>query len=379
MKNNLQNVGIIIGGKSVEHDISILSGLQVYHAIDKEKYNVIIFYITKNLEWLVGEDLTKLDTYKHENFNKCKQVTLYNVNGIIYYSEIKKPKKKQPIDVFIPVVHGEKVEDGTLSGYLEMLGATYTSSDITSSSIAQDKIYTKQILEQNNIKVVPYIIKDELTHIYHIEKEIEEKLNYPLILKPSRLGSSIGIKVVYNHTLLKQEIDDISKYGNRILIEEKIPNFKEYNMAVLKEGTTIITSSIEEVIKTNDILSFTDKYITNQKCEINQNRIIPAIIPPTLETKIQDICIKAYNIFNMKGVVRIDTLYDIDTDTLYLNEINTIPGSLSFYLFEKGNISFTKLIDILIRNAILNKQKENKYLKTFISNVLNSKTIKLTK
>ena len=188
MKNNLLNIGIIIGGKSVEHDISILSGLQVYHAIDKEKYNVTIFYITKKLEWLVGEDLTKLDTYKNEQFNKCYQVTLFNEAGNIYYQGITKHKKKNLIDVFIPVVHGEGIEDGTLSGYLEMLGATYTSSDVTSSSIAQDKIYTKQILEQNNINVVPYITKDEIKHISQIEKEIEEKLKYPLILKPSRLG-----------------------------------------------------------------------------------------------------------------------------------------------------------------------------------------------
>ncbi len=378
LKNNLLNIGIIIGGRSVEHDISILSGLQVYHAIDKEKYNVTIFYITKQQEWLTGKALTNLDTYKNENYKNCYQITLYREKNKVHYRSINKNKKGE-IDIFIPVVHGEGIEDGTLSGYLDTLGATYTSADITSSSIAQDKIYTKELLQKENINVVPYIKINYDYYTKELIEIIEQNLTLPVIIKPARLGSSIGITVASTTEELRNKILESTKFSSRLLIEKKLTNFKEYNLAIIKEGSQIITSEIEEVIKTDDILSFKDKYQNNQKYEENTTRIIPADINEELKQNIIEMCKKAYISLNLKGVVRIDTIYDNDTNTLYLNEINTIPGSLSFYLFDKVGINFTKLIDILIKDAIISKNKEKKYLKIFTSNVLNNKTIKLKK
>lgn len=379
MKLDKLNIGLIIGGKSVEHDISILSGLQAYHAIDKEKYNVIILYIDKFLNIYQGDLLKEIDTYKNEAYKKLKQVCLYSHDNKVYYTEINKRKPLGVIDVFLPVVHGDGIEDGTLSGYLDMLGATHTLSDVTSSSIAQDKIYTKLILEKENINVINYLGITFDRYSDTLEEEITTKLKFPLIIKPARLGSSIGIKTVYDKNSLHEALLEVNKYGSRILIEEKLENFKEYNMAIIKEGSKIITSSIEEVIKTDEILSFKDKYENNQKYSESNRRIIPAQIPYTLESNIRNMVIKAYNALNMNGVVRIDTLYDTKNDILYLNEINTVPGSLSFYLFDIGSITFTKLIDILIKNAIISKNKNKAYLKIFDSNILDNKTLKLHK
>lgn len=376
---NKLNVGIIIGGKSVEHDISILSGLQVYHAIDKEQYNVVIFYITKDNRWLVGEKLKNITTYEEEKYNDLLEVTLYKTKQGVYYKPINKRKKQQKIDIFIPVVHGDGIEDGTISAYLDLLDIPYTSSPIASSIIVQDKIYTKQLLNYINIPMIDYISMTNYDIYEDIENKVNEKLQYPVIIKPAKLGSSIGITTASNNKELKHGIEEALKYGSRILIEKKLENIKEYNMALFLNKEKIITSCIEEVRKTDDILSFVDKYERLDKLDENSNRQIPALITSELENKIKDMCINIYTYLEMKGIVRVDTIYDVQHDTLYLNEINTIPGSLSFYLFDKLDISFTKLIDMQIKEAILSKQKENKKLKIFVSNVLNKKSIKLNK
>lgn len=376
---NKLNVGIIIGGKSVEHDISILSGLQVYHAIDKEQYNVVIFYITKDNRWLVGEKLKNITTYEEEKYNDLLEVTLYKTKQGVYYKPINKRKKQQKIDIFIPVVHGDGIEDGTISAYLDLLDIPYTSSPIASSIIVQDKIYTKQLLNYINIPMIDYIFMTNYDIYEDIENKVNEELQYPVIIKPAKLGSSIGITTASNNKELKHGIEEALKYGSRILIEKKLENIKEYNMALFLNKGKIITSCIEEVRKTDDILSFVDKYERLDKLDENSNRQIPALITSELENKIKDMCIKIYTYLEMKGIVRVDTIYDVQHDILYLNEINTIPGSLSFYLFDKLDISFTKLIDMQVKEAILSKQKENKKLKIFVSNVLNKKSIKLNK
>lgn len=379
MDNNKLNIGIIIGGKSVEHDISILSGLQVYHACDKNKYNVTIFYLTKKLQWLIGDDLSDINTYKNNSFSKCKEIYFFTDNNKTYYKLHNKKSKPAIIDVFIPVVHGEGVEDGTLSAFLDLVNGTYTQADLTSSSICQDKIYSKQILYTENLPVLPYIKMTSTKTYYECLKEINNTIQFPVIIKPARLGSSIGISTAHNDTELRIGVEEGLKFGERLLIEKKLSNFKEYNIAICKDGNKLVLSCIEEVKKNDEILSFVDKYERLDKLDDSSNRIIPAIINESLETKIKDICKKAYLSLNLCGVVRIDTIYDEDTNNIYINEINTIPGSFAFYLFDKANISFTKLIDIVIKQALLNKKINDKYLKVFSSSVLNKKSSKLIK
>ena len=369
--NDLINIGVIIGGCSVESEISLISGSQAYLNIDNTKYNKIMFYLDKNNKLYTGKCLENIETFKTNKFTDLKEVALININNQVYYYLLTKPKKLYPVDIFIPVVHGYGVEDGTIAGYLDMYKATYTSSSLISSSTIQDKTITKTVLDKYKIDNVKYQIL--------LSEQDEVTLELPLIIKPAYLGSSIGISIAKTKEELHDAINEAFKYSNKVLVEKYIKNFKEYNCAVIKNKDEYISSSIEEVLHTKDILSFVDKYEDNNKMSSSTNRIVPANISDELNKKIKDLSIYIYKIFNLNGVVRLDYLYDIEEDILYVNEINNIPGSLSYYLFEPLNISFTKLLDILIYNAIYEKHKKDQLITVFKSNVLNSKTLKLKK
>ena len=216
--------------------------------------------------------------------------------------------------------------------------------------------------------------------IVAIEGRTIEEVPFPAIVKPAYLGSSIGIKVVKNNEELEQALNVAYKYTNKVLIEKAIINFKEYNCAVIKDHNELITSTIEEVKHDEEILSFSQKYEKSEgKMSGSPNRIIPASINEQLKEEIIKISKELYRWFDLKGVVRIDYIYDLDENKLYVNELNNIPGSLAFYLFEKEGIPFTKMIDILVTNAIIEKHNKDKKITTFESNVFNKKSLKLNK
>lgn len=372
MNNEKIKLGIIIGGKSVEHEISVISGLQTYFSVDHNKYDTTIFYIDKNNHIYVSKELNSIETYKSNYINKEKEVFIKNINNQIYYQYLNKPKKSYPIDIFIPVLHGYGTEDGTVVGFLDIYQAIYTCSDLIPSAIIQDKVATKAILKLGNFPNVEGIVA--------IEGKTIEEVPFPAIVKPAYLGSSIGIKVVKNKEELEQALNVAYKYTNKVLIEKAIINFKEYNCAVIKDHNELITSTIEEVKHDEEILSFSQKYEKSEgKMSGSPNRIIPASINEQLKEEIIKISKELYRWFDLKGVVRIDYIYDLDENKLYVNELNNIPGSLAFYLFEKEGIPFNKMIDILVTNAIIEKHNKDKKITTFESNVFNKKSLKLNK
>lgn len=372
--NDLINVGIIIGGRSVECEISLISGLQAYLALDNSKYNKIIFYLDKMNNLYIGDKLSNLSTYKEEMISNLTKVGLINIDNQVYYYNVLKPRKKYPIDIFVPVVHGYGVEDGTISGFLDMYDAIYTSSDLISSATIQDKVLTKALLDKYNIDNIKYEILNEETY----DEDYKTNLRFPIIVKPSYLGSSIGVKVVNSFDELHIAILESFNYTNRVLLENALTNYDEYNCAVIKDHDIYITSCVEEVKHTKDILTFVEKYENDlNKLSDATNRIIPALIDNNLENQIRSLSQDIYKLFNLSGVVRIDYLYDNENNQLYVNEINNIPGSLAFYLFEPLNISFTKLLDILIQNAIINFNKKRKKITFFKSNILAKKSSKL--
>lgn len=373
--NNKLNVCVMFGGKSTEHDISIISGLQVYNALNKDKYNVSIIYISKDNKMYIGNKLNTIETYKNNiNYKYLKEVSLLNENNQTY---IKHKNKTKIVDIFIPVFHGEGTEDGTISALLEFIGATYITSDITSSSIAQDKIFTKDILKKYHIQTPRYVTINKGLVDY---KQISEKLRYPLIIKPARLGSSIGIEKALNEEELIEKIDKVFLYSNRLIIEELIDNINEYNCACFRYNNKLYTSLVEEVKTNNDFLTFSDKYISeNKKLKENESRIIPASISKELEDRIKEVTKDIYQILGFSGVIRIDYIYDKTKQKLFFNEVNTIPGSYAFYLYEKNNLSFDIMLDMLIKETIINKEKQKKLIKVFDSNILQNKSIKLNK
>lgn len=379
MQNEKLTIGIIFGGKSVEHDISILSALQVYHALDKNKYNVVPFYITKNNDILTGTPLFELETYQNNNFNKCKMITFIKESNLLYYYDLKKRKKINIIDLFIPVLHGAGVEDGTISAYLEFLNVPYTSATHTISAVFQDKILTKYVLKELNIPTLSCVSINKYTYNHHHLPKIIENIPFPIIIKPYNLGSSIGIKVVHSIEEATTHINEVFKLTDQIIIEKALTNYKEYNQAIFKEISSYHISLVEEVSTTNEILTFTDKYEQGlNKLSNTSSRTIPAIIPNELLEEISSYTKTIYKSLQVRGVIRIDYLYDTINNQLYVNEINTIPGSYSFYLYDKLDISFTELLNKLIKNALYEHKQKSKLLNTFYSNVLskNNKSIK---
>lgn len=368
MNSSKIQVGIIIGGRSVEHEISLISGLQAHLEIDSNKYDSTLIYLDKNNKMYVGEALTSLESFKDDITSYLDEISFSVEDNQIYYSLLKRPKKLYPIDVFIPVVHGYGVEDGTVAGFLEMLNAVYSSSKVIPSSIVQDKVATKALLDKYKIPTLGYKVFFE-----DIEYNLDN-IVYPAIVKPAYLGSSIGIKIANNKEELNLAIEDAFKYNDKVMVEKALTSYLEYNCAIIKDHEEYILSDIEEVKHQKDILTFYDKYESNEK-----NRIIPAVLSAELEERIKSITKDIYIKFGLSGVVRIDYLYDLEKNKLYVNEINNIPGSLAYYLFTGKGISFKELINILIQNAIIEKYKINNKTTTYKSNVVFTKINKLHK
>lgn len=372
-------VGVIFGGKSVEHDISIISAMQTLAAIDSELYEVLPIYLDKENRMLIGDGFDKLETFKKGDFSKAKEIFFYKTKKGLTYGFLPKLKpSKQIIDVILPVVHGAGVEDGTLSGFFELLGVCFAGPKISSAALAQDKVFTKHIYKSSNLNVLKG--KELRKSDFDFEHFELVDLMYPVIVKPATLGSSIGINKVNNNQELMEALKVAFNYDNKVLIEEALDSFREFNCAILKNRKQYICSAVEEVIPSEGLLSFYDKYgDAAQKVTESSNRIIPAEISEDLTNLIKNEALKAYLILDLKGVARIDFLYDEKSNQLYINEINTIPGSLSFYLMEKEGINFTELINILIKDALYEKNHHDQLMHHFESSVLQTKSLKLKK
>ncbi len=369
-----KRIGIIFGGNSVEHEISILSLIQASHAINTYKYEVLPIYLTKDGQFWVGPNFTDLKTFQKENF-KHYRITFYKEDKVLMIKGIGRlPRKyRKPLDVILPIVHGKNVEDGSLAGYFKILDTAYASSDTLVAALFQDKFYTKKLLVLDDISVLPYLfytISDFKINKDLLLDEIE-KFDYPVIIKPVSLGSSIGIKIAENREELLAGINYAFKYEDRILIEKKLINFKEFNQAVLEKNGDYELSEIEEVKSENAYLTFSDKYLPS-----SSSHQIPALIPTKLQAEISNISIRIAKGHFIGGVIRIDYLYNCDEKKIYVNEVNTIPGSLAYYLFE-DQMGFADLIDQMITSALKIKYKNDLKLNSFKSMVLS--TTKLLK
>ncbi len=361
------NIAVFFGGKSVEHDVSIITGRQVLNNIDTTKYNVIPIYIDKKNKWWTGDDLHLQQTYlpfvekKHKNIMVLAGENIFAINYGL-------KQKRVEIDCAVNCCHGTFGEDGNLQGLLNILSIPSTGSDTLASSICMNKIFMKRLFERYNFPVPKYICLNR-SQIMEFENI---KLKYPLIVKPANLGSSIGISRVANKEELFSALETAFNFDGEVIIEEAVQNLREINCSVQKIDGEIVTSDLEEPITWEKFLSFDDKYVQNGK-KSGQKRILKVKIGKRLENKIRKISSMCYELFNLSGVIRIDFLLDDLKKELYINEINTIPGSMAFYLWKGKGISFRKLIDLQIEQA-LQKQKQKLLNKTdFQSNILSQK------
>ncbi len=375
-------VGVVFGGISVEHEVSIISAVQAMNKIDTEKYDIVPIYITKEGEWYTGAPLKEMETYKDMDLLKR-----YTTNVILYKKndEFVLQKKNglfkgivNTVDVILPVVHGTNVEDGTLQGYLKTIGVPFAGSDVMPSAVAQDKVIQKEVFTCHDLPVAKYVWFYD--NEYNMDKDeiiakIEKDIKYPVIVKPATLGSSVGIAACSKRDELEKAIDDAINYDEKIVVEEKIENLTEVNISILGNHDKMDVSCIEEVTTNSDLLTFDDKYISGSKKGVSKGmasaaRKVPAKLPDKLEEEVKRIATEAFRACDLSGVVRIDFLIDQKKKKVYINEINPCPGSLAFYLWEPLGKSFTSLLDDMIGIAVKDYKKKSNKTHTFSSNIL---------
>ena len=340
------NLGVIFGGQSTEHEVSVTSGMSVVENLNHQKYNVLPIFIDKQGVWYEyksAQDEAEEIDLSVKIYSKSK------IKNIITYL--------QELDIVFPVLHGKYGEDGSIQGLLEMLQIPYVGCGILASSIGMDKIYTKAIIEKAGIKQANYcyikVINNEYilvekdfsetnSNIKEIARKVKEELGFPVFVKPSNSGSSIGISRANNRKELEQAITEASKYDVKILIEENIDG-REIECAILQTDKTM-ASCTGEIIPAEDYYTFEAKY-NNPKSVLK----IPSQIE--CESEVQKLAIKAFKAIDGKGLARVD-FFVTDNGDIYLNEINTMPGftAISMYpkLWKASGLNYTELLDKLI-------------------------------
>lgn len=377
------NVAVFFGGRSVEHEISVISALQAINAFDENKYNIVPIYISKQGRWYTGANLLELKNYRDLNklVAEAEEVfmrpeygdyNLYKVNTGMF-------SKRNPVvaelHVAIPVLHGTNGEDGIFEGVLETIGIPFAGCNTLSSANGMDKITMKMILRSEGIPVVDYVwFTDQQWNSGSdaIVGKIEKELGYPVIVKPANLGSSVGIGTAADRSELIERINTAEKFSQRIIVEHMIEQLKEINCSVLGDADDHQSSVCEEPIKSGKFLSYEDKYMggtkTNQGMQASEKRI-PADLTPEMSEKIRHMAGETFRVLSCHGVSRIDVMVDEKDDSVYVNEINTIPGSLSFYLWEASGISFTELMDRLVALALKRKRAADRKTFTYDHNI----------
>ncbi|MCM1164080.1 MAG: D-alanine--D-alanine ligase [Muribaculaceae bacterium] len=375
------NIGVFFGGRSTEHEISVISASQAMAAIDREKYDVTPIYISKQGRYYTGEALFDIKNYKDipSLLEKCTQVYMEPSYGDYNLYRVKKPMFGSAVvttlDVVIPVLHGSNVEDGIFEGVLETIGIPYAGCNTLASANGMDKITMKMILRECGVPVIDYVWftdKEWFARRDELINRIEEKIGYPAIVKPANLGSSVGIGRAANREQLIEKIDVAQKYSSRLIVEHMVDNLKEINCSVLGDCDEYQSSVLEEPIKSAEILSYEDKYMGGTKgakgMQASQKRI-PAELPEDVTKRIQFLAGETFRVLGCHGVSRIDFIIDDDKNEIYVNEINTIPGSLSFYLWEATGIPFTELMDRLVRLALKRKREQGQKTVSYDQNI----------
>lgn len=378
------NVAVFFGGRSVEHEISIISAVQAMGNIDREKYNVIPVYMSKQSVFYSGEALCDIATFRKGApekdsdpvtfVPKGNKTVMVNLKGGLF------KKKDVDIDVCFPIVHGTNCEDGSIQGYIETLGLPYVGCDVMSSALGMDKVLFKNVLLDRKIptlRCIDFGARDWALRSDEIADRLIKEIGFPLIVKPANLGSSVGISKVDNESELTAAIDMACSFADRVLVEHAVSNLREINCSVLGDRNDCKASALEEPVAHDKILSYDDKYRANagksgSKGMASLSRKLPADLSPEKTEEIQKIAVETFKAIGASGVVRIDFLMDgDDNDKVYVNEINTIPGSLSFYLWEATGVKYPELCDRLIELAFKRQREREDTMFTIDTNILN--------
>lgn len=395
-------IAVFFGGKSVEHEVSIITALHAVENIDRKKYEVVPIYVTKDNKMYAGEKIGDITNYNNipKLLAESTQIIPANLGDKVALLRVEKKMFKDDvfdyIDIAFPIVHGTNVEDGTIEGFVKMLNIPFVGCDVISSALGMDKYACKEILRANNIPVIDgklYTIKQFKDDEESLAKDIEESLNFPVIVKPVNLGSSVGISIAKDQKELKQSLEEAFTYANKILVEKAIMNLKEVNCSVIGDYEEAKASVCESPIKMDKILSYRDKYLGNGtkgakgvkgakagskgnfggtmgSDNSNPSLELPAKISEEQRKTIQKLAIGTFKALGCNGVIRIDFIIDQDNDKIYVNEVNTIPGSLSFHLWRESGLDYTEELNEVIALGLKRAREEQKLTFSFETNIL---------
>jgi D-alanine-D-alanine ligase len=398
-------VAVLFGGRSVEHEVSVISGHQAMDALDQAGYPVLPVFITKHGDWYAGEGLHNLDLYREQTFHAAGLKNVYRVSlspdrsvrQLVVHPGVgggllgKSPKLWA--DVFFPVLHGTHGEDGSLQGLFELADVPYVGSGVLASALGMDKVRQKQVLKQAGIPVLDCVEVSRAEWDAYADAfigRVEAGAGYPAIVKPVCLGSSVGVTRCLDRAALRDAIDLALELDGRALVEEALTDFIEINCSVM--GPPERASACEQPMGYQEVLSFDDKYKHGGKKlgpggstgsgavavaapapsagMAGQRRVIPAPIGDELTTQVQGLAVAAFHAIGASGVVRVDFLYQAARKRLLLNEINTTPGSLSFYLWEEEGLRFDQLVTKLVDIALERHERDRATVYSFSANLL---------
>ncbi|MPZ69581.1 MAG: D-alanine--D-alanine ligase [Actinobacteria bacterium] len=384
-------VGVVFGGRSVEHEVSIVTAHQVMAALG-DRYEVVPIYVTREGNWLTGAGLNDLVVYKDRRWDEVGEegfippVTGYG--GLMVPGGRLKGSRKLPLDVAIPCIHGTFGEDGTLQGLLELAGIPYAGSSAGASALGMDKVAMKAVFASAGLPVVDDVLVRTSRldgHEDSVIAQVEQKLGYPVFVKPTRLGSSVGIGKAKDREGLLSALDVARRYDTRILVERAMEGCIEVNCSVLGgPGVAVRASLCEQPVAAEEFLTFSDKYLRGGKSgDASENkavskssgmasldRRIPAPIPEDLTKQVQKNAVGAFNAIEAAGVARIDSFVDEQSGETWVMEINTVPGSFAFYLWEADGLPFERLVDELIEIALASHRERSELMFSFDSGML---------
>lgn len=382
-----KKIAFVFGGMSVEHEISIITGLQAFLAFDNDEWEAFPLYISKIGEMFIGESLKEIENYRNLDslLDASQRVIIVNEGTkakIVAYPQKKFGKSFElELDMAFLCVHGTNVEDGALQGFFKTLGVPIVGCDVEAAALGMDKFTQKAVLKDAGIPVLPakrYTGKD-YQDLDALADDIAQEFGYPVIVKPVNLGSSVGISVAKDESELVDALDDAFLYSGVVLVERAIENLREINCAVLGDIEGAQASEIEEPVSNDEILSYEDKYMSNakggSKGMASVSRKIPAEVSDEKREEIRDMACLAFQALGCNGVARIDFMIDVATGELFFNEINTIPGSLSFYLFEPLGMPYSELLNKMLDLACKRQRLNRSLTFSFNTNVLDSATL----
>ena len=381
-----KQIGVIFGSRSCEREVAIISAVQLMRYADPDKYDIIPVYIDEHGAWYTGDVLKEISAYKpfRPDIKGIRKVfpDLSSGSGALLYLNrstglLGKDRLEiaARIDTYIIVMHGMNGEDGTLQGLMELANIPYTSTGVTGSAVGMDKIVMKQFFRGAGLPVLPdqwFSRSEYFGNAGKVIADIAQGLGYPVFVKPANLGSSIGVSRADNAGELKDALELAFEYDRRVLVEKGLDKPIELNCSVLGFDNEMQASPIEMPLNQDEFLDFRDKYLGGggSKGMAGLSRVLPAPIEEDLKNEIQELSKKIFRMMDCKGVVRIDYMFDRASEKLYITEINTIPGSLAFYLWEKDGLSYRELIDRMVFYAEKAYEEKNRANYAYTSDIL---------